>query len=183
LTLPSIPAGSNNIGDVDVLTMPTVTVVGSAAHDNGTPGVPMMTAGRATTSETNVSATGDVSYIATDLGGRQITQPFAPRERVNIQQTTITSSASETTIVTAAASTYHDLTLLVISNSSSTGTIATLKDGTGGTTRSITYVPAGGGIVIPFPTPMSQASQNANWTLTTASVASIYVTAQYVKRA
>ncbi len=182
LSLPALPAGSNNIGDVDVLTMPTVTVVGSAAHDNGSPGVPIMTAGRATSSETNV-ASGDVSYISTDLGGRTITQPFGPRERVAVQQTTITSSAAETTIITAIASTFNDITCLSITNSSSTGTIATLKDSTTGTTRGIWYIPATGGAIIPFPTPLPQATANNNWTLTTASVASIYVVAQYVKRA
>lgn len=56
LTLPALPAGTNNIGDVDVLTMPNVTlaagtntneVVGDIAHDTGVGGNPLQIAAEA----------------------------------------------------------------------------------------------------------------------------------------
>ena len=101
---------------------------------------------------------------------------------VGNQVTTITASTSETTIVTAAAGVFNDLTSLTITNSSSTATLVTLKDSTGGTTRAIYSIAANGGITIPFPTPKAQATANNNWTLTCGtSVSSIYVSAEFVK--
>ncbi len=54
ITLPALPAGTNNIGDVDVLTMPNVTlaagtntneVVGDVAHDVAAAGNPVLMGG------------------------------------------------------------------------------------------------------------------------------------------
>lgn len=84
--LPAIPAGTNNIGDVDVLTMPNVTlaagtntneVVGDVAHDVAVAGNPLLVCGRAETAEdsdANTSANrtdtdGDATRLAVDRYG------------------------------------------------------------------------------------------------------------------
>ena len=121
--------------------------------------------------------------LATDAIGRVILSSSHERTMVGNQVTTISSSTAETTIVTAGgAGVFNDLTCLTITNGSATATIVTLKDATAGTTRGIYNLAAGGGVSIPFPTPKAQASANANWTLTCgASVASVYVVAEFVK--
>jgi hypothetical protein len=68
--LPALPAGTNNIGDVDVLTLPAlpagsnligqVTALGGAAHDAAVSGNPVLNAGFASAAAPgNVSADGD----------------------------------------------------------------------------------------------------------------------------
>ncbi len=169
LTLPALPAGSNNIGDVDVLTMPTVTVVGSAAHDNGSPGVPMMMAGRANNANPTAVAAGDVSYINTDLAGRQIVS-FSDRALVTRSATITVTNTTETSVIAAGGSNvFHDITCMVITNVSAVGSRADIRDATGGTIQFAVYVPANGGIVIPFPVPLNQTTANSAWTIQMAT--------------
>lgn len=69
-SLPALPAGTNNIGDVDVLTLPNVTlaagtntneVVGDAAHDAAAAGNPLLQGGYASAAApSDVSADADV---------------------------------------------------------------------------------------------------------------------------
>ena len=47
LSLPAIPAGNNNIGDVDVASMPVTEVVGDVAADAAVPANPLAVGGRA----------------------------------------------------------------------------------------------------------------------------------------
>lgn len=85
-SLPALVAGSANIGDVDVLTLPNVTlaagtntneVVGDVAHDSAVGGNPLLLAGRAETAEDNDTNTnanrtdtdGDVTRLAVDRYG------------------------------------------------------------------------------------------------------------------
>lgn len=100
------------------------------------------------------------------------------------QNTTITSSTAETTIVTAESGKYLDLYGLVITNSSATGTLVTIKDDTAGTTRFVFYVPPTDvrGFMVPAVDAHEQAATNKNWTATCgSSVASVYITALVVR--
>lgn len=187
LSLPALPAGTNNIGDVDVLTLPALVagsaLIGKVGIDQTTVGTTNAVDAQGRAATTNPSAASDGAAVRAmhDKVGRIVTTPGQVRELTGIQATTITSG-SETTIVTAVASTYLDLTHLSITNSSATGVTATLKDSTGGTTRAIHYIPATGGIVLTFPTPIAQASVNSAWSLTMSTgVSSIYVVACYNK--
>lgn len=100
-----------------------------------------------------------------------------------IQKTTITSSAAETTIVTADAAFKLDIFRLVITNTSASAATVTIKDSTSGTTRFIFAVPAGQttGFSGPIEAAAIQAAVNSNWTATCTSVASIEITAEFVK--
>jgi hypothetical protein len=158
------------------------SVAGDIANDAADSGNPLKVGGVARQTNPTAVTDGDRVNCFRDDVGRQIAVLNQCRDLTSVQQTTITSSTSETTIVTAIASTFVDLVQLTITNSSATALIVTLKDSTAGTTRGIYALAANGGIVIPFPTPLPQATVNNNWTLTCGtSVASIYVVAEYVK--
>lgn len=179
-TLPSIPAGSNNIGDVDVLTLPGIT--GNTAHDAAASGNPVLIAGRALSALPTEVASADTSYLMTDLAGRLVTQPLSPRQLVVRQATTI-SNTSETTILTAAASVYHDLCFLMITNTSDTAVRVDIRDDTAGSIIFSVGIAAYGGAVLPFPTPIPQGLTNDNWTAqASASVTDLRILAMAVKR-
>lgn len=165
------------------LTGGTAKFVGNVAHgasDSGNPnkiGLYAVNANR-----TKVSNTQRVDAIG-DLAGRQVMVLNNVRELIGKQATTITSSTSETTIVTAGGSgVFRDISHLTFSNSNSTtDTLVTLRDSTGGSSVGSFNLPARGGIVIPYPTPNPQTTANNNWTAQCGtSVASIYCMAQYV---
>jgi hypothetical protein len=93
LSLPALPAGTNNIGDVDVLTLPNVTlaagtntneVVGDAAHDAAVAGNPVLIGGSAqdmddTAPPNRVSAEADVTRLAVDRDGGLFVHPHGPQ--------------------------------------------------------------------------------------------------------
>jgi hypothetical protein len=89
----NLAAGTNNIGDVDVLTMPNVTlaagtntneVVGDVAHSVAAAGNPILNAGIAqngddTAPPNRVDAEGDATRLATDWDGCQYVRPHGPQ--------------------------------------------------------------------------------------------------------
>jgi hypothetical protein len=178
----SIAAGDNNIGNVDVVTMPTVTVIGSAAHDNGSPGAPIMVAGRAANANPGAVANGDVSYIMTDLAGRVI-MAKADRALTGSFVGDIATTTEET-MIAQTASTFNDITQLTLTNSHATSdALVFLRDTTGGSTVWQHNIPARGGIVVHFDPPMKQTTVNTNWTIDMAvSTATIYYTGTYIQR-
>lgn len=159
-----------------------IIALGNVASDAVDSGNPVKIGGQARTTNPVAVANADRVNAVFDKVGRQVVVNGHVRELVNVQTTTITASTAETTIVTAAASTFHDITHLTITNSSATATTVTIKDSTGGTTRAIYSIAAGGGVTIPFNPPMPQATVNNNWTATCgSSVSSIYINVVYVK--
>lgn len=68
LSLPALPAGTNNIGDVDVLTMPATAVEDVAASDGAT-GIFVLGV-RNDAAATRTSTDGDYGAIALDAAGR-----------------------------------------------------------------------------------------------------------------
>ena len=89
----ALPAGDNNIGNVDVVTLPNVTlaagtntneVVGDVAHDAGIAGNPVLVCGAAQTMDdtappNRVSAESDATRVATDLDGGIFAHPPGPQ--------------------------------------------------------------------------------------------------------
>jgi hypothetical protein len=126
---------------------------------------------------------GDIVSLKSDDYGRPIVVLNNSRDLTGTQATTITST-SETTIVTATASVFHDLTMLIFSNTSNTSTEVDLRDDTAGTVIMTVGLAAKGSAVIPFNTPLAQGAVNDNWTaqLGTA-VTSVEVFAHYVTNA
>jgi hypothetical protein len=103
----SIAAGDNNIGNVDIVTMPNVTlaagtntneVVGDVAEDIGLAGNPVRIGGRASAAEPSaMSADNDIVTPWLDRKGRQIVAQQAGTGT----QTSVASSASNVTLLAA----------------------------------------------------------------------------------
>lgn len=157
---------------------------GDIAHDSPiSTQKPVVIGGRAATANPTAVVDADVSRIMVDKLGKVIAVS-AVRDLKGVQNTTITSSTSETTIVTAVASTFLDVYGLILTNSSASAQVVTIKDATAGTTRAVIEVPAGDtrGFMLDAGSAIPQAAVNNNWTATcTTSLASLYVTALYVK--
>ena len=107
-----------------------------------------------------------------------------PILRDRILQNTITlTDTTETTLLAAAAGVYHDLTLLTVSNTSSTKVRVDFRDATGGTVRfSLEVAADGGGNNPPILYPIKQTTVNANWTAQmSGSVTDVRILAQAIK--
>lgn len=157
---------------------------GEVAHDAADAGNPQKQGGQART--TNPAAVADadrVNFIADKLG-KQITRLNAPRELVT-QNTITLSSGTETTLLAAgAAGVFHDLTLLVLSNSSSSDVRVDIRDATAGSVVLPVYLAAyGGGFSLPIGSvPFKQTTAANNWTAQLSSgVSSVYITVQAIK--
>lgn len=169
----SIAAGDNNIGNVDIVTMPNVTlaagtntneVVGDAAHDAAVAGNPVRAGGRARTSDYASVANDDTADFITDLNGKQIVLPYAiPENSVSGAITSAMTGTTSTSLVAApGAGLRNYITTIIVSNAHATvGTDVIIQDGNGGTT--LLTIPAAavyGGAVIPLPTPLRQPTAN-----------------------
>lgn len=169
VTVASIAAGDNNIGNVDVVTMPNVTLsantpVGNVAHDAVDSGAPVKVGGRARSSEITAVASDDRSDFITDLVGKQIVLPYAnPENFVSGAITSAMTGTTSTSLVAApGAGLRNYITTIIVSNAHATvGTDIAIQDGSGGTT--LLTIPAAavyGGAVITLPTPLRQPTAN-----------------------
>jgi hypothetical protein len=158
-------------------------ISGPTAADAPLTSAPVTIGGRAATAPPTAVANADVVNAQFDKTGRQVVIG-ALREMKSRQVTTITSSTAETTIFTADATYNIDIYLLVITNTSATASIVTIKDATAGTTVWVFAVPAGQtvGFAVDSGSAVKQTTVNNNWTATCGtSVASIVITAHAVK--
>jgi hypothetical protein len=158
----SIAAGDNNIGNVDIVTMPNVTlaattntieVVGDVAHDAAVGGNPVLIAARANANEpTAVSADGDATHLWADLLGRLVVITGHPNPEA---PATVNATASGNTTVIAAPGASVSLYICKASvhNRDSANVVVALQDGAGGTSRWRAELAAeGGGALIDFGT-------------------------------
>lgn len=139
LTLPALVAGTANIGDVDVLTMPTgasaAQVQGPVAHDAPVAQNPVRVAFRANLNEpAAVSADGDTTEAWGDLLGRQVVLVghSNPEPPVALN---VTASGNTTVIAAPGASLSLYIMKGTINNRDTTNRLVALTDGAAGTTR------------------------------------------------
>lgn len=159
-------------------------IVGNVDSGVTDAGSPVKIGGLAkTTQPTAVTDAQRVAQLFDKLGKSVSVQSL--RELKGKQSTTITSSTAETTIVTAGgAGVFLDVYALTITNTSTTGTEVIIRDVTAGGTAESIYVPAGDtrGWMVSESAASTQATANSAWTATcTTSVASVKITAKYVK--
>lgn len=149
----SIAAGDNNIGNVDIVTMPNVTlaagtntneVVGDVAHDAAAAGNPVLVAARANANEPTAVADADSTFLWSDLFGRLVCILGHPSPESPI---TINATASGNTTVIAAPGASVSLVIRKgsIHNRASANRLVILQDGAGGTARWRAELPAEGG--------------------------------------
>jgi hypothetical protein len=172
---------TDNSGSITVDGSVSAVAAGDVASGASDSGNPVKTGGVAKTSNPTAVTDGQrVNSLHNKVGAQVVVQ--ALRELIADQNTTITSSTAVTTIVTALASTFLDLVSLTLTNISATATEVTLYDDDGTTVRWSGYIPAGDMRGIVFSYPLTQPTVNKAWKLkTVTSVASVKVTAQFIK--
>jgi hypothetical protein len=143
---------------------------GNVADDAAEAGNPVGVGLTARTTNRTAVADGDrVRAIADDVG-RQVVVLNHVRDLV-VQQAATLSNTTETTILTAgAAGVFHDLTKLIVSNTSGVSTRVDFRDATAGSVvMSIHVAAGGGGAVLDNTVPIKQTTAANNWTAQCAS--------------
>ncbi len=181
----TVNLGTNN----DVTVTGTVTVdlganndviaAGDVAHDTADSGNPVKIGAVARTAHPTAVAGADrVNVYADDLG-RLVTYPYAPRDLVSHNRLALTTTTETKLITAGGAGVFKDLTMLVLSNESATETRVDIRDATAGTIRlSMDLAADGGGAVLRFDPPFTQAAAANNWTAQlSGAVSTVYITA------
>lgn len=143
------------------------SIVGLLAHGTAdtTSNRPVKVGGQARTTNPTAEADGDVVHVITDKLGKLIVMLGVPRELIATGTTTITASTSETTILAAgAAGVFHDVTTLLIANTSASDTRVDIRDATAGTVRMSLYCTSGMTTGFTLASPWPQTTSAANWT-------------------
>lgn len=184
----SIAAGDNNIGNVDIVTMPNVTlaagtntneVVGDAAHDAAIAGNPLRVGARAETALSGITlvSDGDTTDLYAGVDGVLITRPYCNLEDiVTATPVAITDGSSTSVIASQGAGVKFYLTSAIIANSSATDVTVNLRDGTAGAVKATFPVPAAGGVIHAFPVPLPFSADTAVAADPSAAASTITIT-------
>lgn len=170
----NLNAGTNNIGDVDVLTVPAplnvtgngtaaaalrvtlandstglVAAAGTVAHDSPATGNPFQVAGEARNADITAVANGDVARFITTLLGKIVTYPWAlPGSTWNYAAASggITTTTGVTAKAAAGAGIRNYITSIqVINGHASVDTDVQIRDGASGTVLWREFAKSGGG--------------------------------------
>jgi hypothetical protein len=178
----SIATGDNNIGNVDIVTMPNVTlaagtntneVVGDVAHDAGAAGNPVLVAGIATNMDdtappNRVSAENDATRIVTDWDGAVYAHPHGPQVWTYHLDTSTAQTDTEVHAASGSASLCLYVTDIVFSHDG-TAAINLFFEETTNKRLGPFYLPAtAGGVKLHFGTP-KKLTANTALTLTTSA--------------
>lgn len=181
----SIAAGSNNIGDVDVLSLPastnTIEIVGDVAHDAGVAGNPVQVGGYASNNIEGITqvANGDLTREVHDLNGVLVTRPHTTLEEIQSVRTTNTDGNSTSLVAAAGSGVHNYLSAITIWNSSSTDGFVDLRDGTAGSVLYTVPAPQTGGAHITFPVPLKFGDNTAIAYDVSGAISTIYISAVF----
>jgi hypothetical protein len=174
----ALPAGTANIGDVDVLTLPGVA--GTVAHDAADSGNPVKVGGVARSTNPTAVADGDRVNFYADLFGKQVVLPYSiPESLTRGSAGPITTTTSTSVIAAGGAGLRNYVTAVMVTNSHATvGTLVTITDGSGGATLWHGYAgPIGGGFAIAFSSALRGTAATAIHAVCGTTGASVYVSA------
>lgn len=180
----SAPVSLTGSVQVSGITNP-IEVVGDAAHDAAVAGNPLLTGFEARTTNPAAVADGDAVRGMADDFGRQIVEPFGPRDRdVDNHNGSLTLSTTLTLLAAGAANVFRDLVMITISNPTANDALVTIFDGLAGGTERFRWEFAanGGGIALAFTRPFKQATAANGWSITSSEVG-VGFTVQAVERA
>ena len=125
--------------------------------------LPMGGVGRSTLP--NAVTDGAMVYALFTKSGKLVTVADGPRETRRSGSVTLTAATEQTLVTAGVVGVYHDMTLLVITNSGTNKNVVWLRDVTAGTPIMPIAIAAGGGAVIPFNPPLAQTTAQSNWTV------------------
>ena len=176
LSLPALPAGTNNIGDVDVLTLPGVT--GAAAHDSAVSGNPLLNGFEARTTAPTAVSNGDAVRGQSDSLGKQITLMGAPHE-LDVQGDAVFTNTTAADLIAAQGAGIKIVvtSILVVNGHATVGTKVEIRDGTTVLMQGFA-APLGGGWSKDNPKGILKSSANAAITgrcVTTGADVDIFV--------
>jgi hypothetical protein len=170
-TLPALVAGTANIGDVDVLTLPNVTlaagtntneVVGDIAHGTAVGGNPVQIGLEGRSTVGTAVDDGDVVRALATTHGKQVVMPFAiPAATKSYASPAAVTDTADDEAFAAIASTRTYITSVQVFNADATvGTEVVIKDGSTVLWRG--YAAAlGGGCSATFATPLRGTANTA----------------------
>ena len=159
---------------VDVLTMPTVTVTGTLTsvvatgavlHDAADDGhAPVKIGAHAIQTNPTAVADGDIARIVTDDIGRTVTRPMQVRDLIVTAYVSVTSG-TEATLLAASAGSFHDLIMVVGSNNSDAAVSVDIRAVTAGNIVNTLRIPANGTAGWAPAVPWPQDATGNNWTV------------------
>jgi len=157
-------------------------VEGPVAQGAAVSGNPLLLGGEARTTNPTAVADGQVVRGMRDKLGRLVVVQSHVRDLVQQDAPVTLTTTTETTIIAQAAGVFHDLTAIIIANTSGTAVRVDIRDATAGTVRIPFYVPAGQTVGAVFSTPFKQATANNNWTAQlSGAVTDVRISTQAVK--
>lgn len=168
----ALPAGTNNIGDVDVLTLPNVTlaagtntneVVGDAAHGAAVAGNPVLVGLEGRSTAPTAVDDGDVVRALASLLGRLVTLPYALPGSTWSYATAnggVTDTADDEVKAAVAGTRHYVTSVQVINAHDSTATEVVIKDGSMVLWRGWAEQ-AGGGVSAKFDPPLRGTANTA----------------------
>ena len=169
----ALPAGTNSIGNIASITN-TVAVGGVAANGVSVSGNPVLTAGRAQSSEATPVGNGQVATMAMDLAGKMINMPYANKENMVRGNVTVGNTTPATIIASQGAGNKTYVTSIQIGNTGNTTVMVQLND----SAASNFIAPAGGGSNVQFPVPLVTAVNTALQATLSGNTTSVYINAQ-----
>jgi hypothetical protein len=167
VTVGAITAGDNNIGNVDVLSMPTgasaTAVQGTVAAGSAAAQNPVQMGAKAVSTLPAAVDANDVSPVQTDLYGRVLTLPYAPTaDTISGCSAKIEDTNAANVIATdsGAGLKWYVTDIMVTNGDATVGTLVTIQDDEG--TPTVIWqgyaAPAGGGWSKSFVTPVPTAA-------------------------
>lgn len=159
LSLPALPAGANNIGDVDVLTLPGVT--GAAAHDSAVSGNPLLNGFEARTTAPTAVSNGDAVRGQADSLGKQVVLEGAPHE-LDVQGDAVFTNTTAADLIAAQGAGIKIVitNILVVNGHATVGTKVEIRDGTTVLQQGFA-APLGGGWSMSNPRGILKSAANA----------------------
>ena len=196
----ALPAGTNNIGDVDVLTIAagdnnignvdivsgTITTVttltgGGIAHDSADSGNPHKIGARAVSvlETATLVAAADRTDLVADLDGGLISGRAVPYGDLLSERVSNTDGAATalTTFGAPGVGIRNYITTITVHNAhATTNGYVDIRDGTAGTVQWTIPLPATGGAVVPFNPPLRQLTTNTALAFdVSAAITTIYL--------
>lgn len=174
-TTTSMDAGATGVGTQRVILANNSSAIanwGQGATGTTVPTGAQYNGLNAVTALPTAVATGQMAAIMGDVNGRQVTMLGTIRTLRGSQATTISNTTVETTILTGTTNIFADISLILITNTSTTASCRVdIRDTTGGTVIAPLWAPTGQtvGFAIPGGS-WPQTSVGGNWTAQCSAV-------------
>lgn len=166
------------LGTVSTVTTVSTLTGGGIAHDSADSGNPhkVGTKAAATLSTATLVSADDRANAVSDLDGALVVREHNTLGDVVSGVAAITDGSSTSVIASSGAGVKTYITDVVIANSSATNVTVDLRDGTGGSVKATFPVPANGGVVHSFKTPLAFSAATAVAADPSAAASTVTVT-------